>query len=69
LCAVQDRIVVTEQDRRRIIREWNRQIEAENRRLAVNAADGPWKNIVLGALWCVWLGILLGLIIWIRPLH
>jgi hypothetical protein len=69
LCAVQDRIVVTERDRRRIIREWNRQIEAENRRLAANTADGPWKIVVWGALWCVWLGVILGLITWVRPLH
>ena len=57
--------MVTEQDRRRIIREWNRQIDASDRRLAGNTA-GPWKIVIWGALWCVWLGVLMGLIALVR---
>ena len=61
--------MVTEQDRRRIIREWNREIEEETRRLAVRAEEGPWKLVAWGALWCVWLGVLLAVIASVRTLH
>ena len=54
--------VVTEQDRRRIIREWNREIEDETRRLTVRTDDGPWKLVAWGVLWLVWLGALLALV-------
>jgi len=61
--------VVTEQDRRRIIREWNREIEDETRRLAVRTDDGPWKLVAWGVLWLVWLGTLLVLVAGARLLR
>ncbi len=61
--------MVTEQDRRRIIREWNREIEDETRRLAVRTDDGPWKLVAWGALWLVWLGALLALVAGARLLR
>jgi hypothetical protein len=54
---------VTQRDSKRIARQWNREIEDEIRREAVrNAAGGPWKAVVWGALWVLWLGLLLALI-------
>jgi hypothetical protein len=47
---------VTEHDSKRIVRQWDREIEDEIRREAArNAAGGPWKAIVWGALWVLWL--------------
>jgi len=34
-----------ESDPERIVREWNREIEAEMRRRAARQADGPWKIV------------------------
>jgi hypothetical protein len=54
---------VTERDSKRIIRQWDREIEDEIRREAArNAADGPWQAVAWGALWVLWLGLLLALI-------
>ena len=53
-----------ERDSKRIIREWNREIEAEARRLAARQDDGPWKIVVwvlLEAVWLVALVVVLGL--------
>jgi len=53
-----------ERDSKRIVREWNREIEAETRRLATRRDDGPWKIVVwvlLEALWLVALVVVLGL--------
>jgi hypothetical protein len=61
--------MVTEQDRRRIIREWNREIEDETRRLAARTDEGPWKLVVWGALWLGWLAVVFVLIAGIRALH
>jgi hypothetical protein len=41
-------------DAKRIIREWNREIEAEIRRQALRD-DGRWKIVVWVALEAVWL--------------
>jgi hypothetical protein len=61
---------VTERDTKRIIRQWNREIEDETRRLAERAKDeGRWRLVVWTGLWFLWLGVLLGLIGLIRPLH
>jgi hypothetical protein len=61
---------VTEHDTKRIVRQWNREIEDETRRLAQRAKDdGPWKLVVWTGLWFLWLGLLLGLVSLIRPLH
>ena len=48
---------------KRIIRQWDREIEDEIRREAArNIAGGPWKAVVWGVLWVLWLGLLLLLI-------
>jgi hypothetical protein len=52
-----------ERDSKRIAREWNREIEAEIRRLAARQDDGNWKIVVwalLEAVWLVGLVLLLG---------
>jgi hypothetical protein len=53
-----------ERDSKRIVREWNREIETETRRLAARRDDGPWRIVVwvvLEALWLVALVVVLGL--------
>lgn len=53
-----------ESDPKRIVREWNREIEAEMRRRDARQEDGPWKIIVwvaLAMLWFVALFAVLGL--------
>lgn len=59
--------IVSDRDSKTIIRQWDREIEAELRREAARARDnGPWKAVVWGALWCLWLGLLLGIIAVVR---
>jgi hypothetical protein len=54
---------VTQRDSERIARQWNREIEDENRREAErNAEKGPWKAVTWGALWFLWLLLLLALV-------
>ena len=51
-------------DRKRIVREWNREIEAEMRRRDARREDGQWKIVVwvaLAVLWFVALFVVLGL--------
>jgi hypothetical protein len=51
-----------ERDSKRIVREWNREIEADKRRLAARD-DGRWKIVVwvvLEVIWLVGLFVLLG---------
>ncbi len=58
-----ERIAVTQEDSKRIIRQWDREIEDEIRREAArSAAGGPWKAVAWGALWVLWLGLLAALI-------
>jgi hypothetical protein len=61
--------IVSERDSKRIIRQWEREIDAELRREAARNRDGPWKAVLWGALWCLWLGLLFGVIALIKPLH
>ena len=49
---------LVEDDSKHIAREWNREIEAEMRRLATKQDDGPWKIIVWVLLEAVWLAAL-----------
>ncbi len=54
---------MSERDSKRIIRQWDREIEDEIRRAAArNAAGGPWRAIVWATLWLLWLGLLVLLI-------
>ena len=53
-----------ESDPKRIVREWNREIEAEMRRRDARQEDGPWKIVVwvgLAVLWFVALFAVLAL--------
>jgi hypothetical protein len=57
------RNAVSEHDTKRIIRQWDREIEDEIRQAAArNAANGPWKAVVWAALWVLWLGLLVALL-------
>lgn len=62
---------MSERDSKSIIRQWDREIETELRRDAAARARGagPWKAVVWGALWCLWLTVLFGALALIRPLH
>jgi hypothetical protein len=55
---------MTERDSKRIVREWNREIEDEIRRRDAQRDNGPWRIIVwvaLAVLWFVALLAVLGL--------
>ena len=43
-----------ESDPKRIVREWNREIEAETRRRDARQEDGPWQIVVWVALAVLW---------------
>jgi hypothetical protein len=55
---------VSERESRRIIRQWNREIEHELRRQAAREAAGnrPWKAVSWTALWLLWLALLVALL-------
>ena len=54
---------MAQHDSKRIIRQWDREIEDEIRQAAArNAANGPWKAVVWGGLWVLWLALLAALI-------
>lgn len=61
----------SEHDTKSIIRQWNREIEAELRHEAAARArgEGPWKAVVWGALWFLWVALLFVAVALIRPLH
>jgi hypothetical protein len=58
-----------ERDSKRIAREWNREIEAEMRRLAAERHDGKWKIVVWALLEAVWLVGLVLMIGFLTRLH
>jgi hypothetical protein len=43
-----------ESDPKRLVREWNREIEAEMRRREARQENGPWKIVVWAALAMLW---------------
>ena len=50
---------MTQHDSKHIIRQWEREIDDEVRlEAARNAPGGPWKVVVWGALWVLWLALL-----------
>ena len=60
---------VTDHHTKHIIRQWDREIEDEIRRDAArNAGDGPWRAVVWGALWLLWVGLLFALLAHTRAL-
>ena len=53
-----------ERESKRIVREWNQEIEAEMRRRAAEQDKGRWKLVVwavLEAIWLVALFLVMGL--------
>ena len=61
---------MAERETKHIIRQWDREIEEETRRLAGRGKDdGPWRAVVWAAMWLLWLGAVFGLIGLLRPLH
>ena len=61
--------MTVEHDSKRIVRQWNREIDAENRRLAALSDKGPWRSVVWTALWVLWLLLLGAVLSLVRPLH
>ena len=54
---------MSKRDSKRIIRQWDREIEEEIRREAArDGGNGPWKAVSWGALWLVWLAALVALV-------
>lgn len=53
---------------RDIVRQWNREIEAEIRREdARRGGGGPWTVVAWITLWLLWLGLLAGLLAHLKP--
>ena len=62
-------VLVTQHDSKHIARQWNREIDDEIRREAARTGNaGPWKAVVWGVLWVLWLASLALLIAHIRAL-
>lgn len=53
-------------DTKRIVRQWDREIEEETRRLAAQADPGPWRGVLWATIWIMWLMLLGGLLSAIR---
>jgi len=61
---------VAERDSKRIIRQWNREIEDELRREAArDAHSGAWKAVSWAALWVLWLLALAAFLGHLKGLH
>jgi hypothetical protein len=56
-------------DSKHIVREWEREIEADLRRLAAQQEDGRWKIVVWVALEAVWLVGLIVMLGFLSRLH
>ncbi len=55
---------VSERESKRIIRQWNREIEHELRQEQVReaAGNGPWRAVSWAALWLLWMALLVALL-------
>ena len=52
--------MTAEHDSKRIVRQWNREIEDDARRRTQRERDrGPWRAVVWGILWLLWLGVVI----------
>ncbi|MGH7092141.1 MAG: hypothetical protein ACREFB_01230 [Stellaceae bacterium] len=60
-----------QRDVRHIIRQWDREIQEQQRRDAEreSAQRGPWRFVSGLVLWFLWLGVLVTIVALIRPLH
>ncbi|HEX3881656.1 MAG TPA: hypothetical protein VHW66_03295 [Stellaceae bacterium] len=54
---------------RRILRQWDREVDDERRREAPRPDTGPWRIVSWLALWFLWLAVLALIVAMIRPLH
>ena len=60
---------MTPGDSKRIIRQWDREIDDEIRRDASrSAAGGSWKAVAWAALWVLWLVLLATLLVHIKAI-
>ena len=61
---------VSERDSKRIIRQWNREIEDEIRREAArDLGNGRWKAVSWAAVWLLWLAVLVAIVSQIKTLR
>ena len=61
--------IVAERDSKRIVRQWDREIEDEIRRkTALDDVNGPWKAVAWAGLWMAWLALLAALIAHVKSL-
>ena len=59
-----------ERESKHIIRQWNREIEDELRRGGAGGEEHrPWRAVVWGALWLVWLAALVALFSHVKSLR
>jgi hypothetical protein len=61
--------MAAEHDSKGIARQWNREIEADERRLAAHVGRGPWRRVVWTALWLLWLLALGAVLSLLHPLN
>jgi hypothetical protein len=55
---------------RRLIRQWDREIDDERRaRAEADRGKEPWRFVSWFALWVAWLAVLVLIVGIIRPLH
>jgi hypothetical protein len=61
---------VKERDSKRIIRQWDREIEDQIRReRRRDTDDRRWKAVGWGAIWLLWLGVLIALVDHLKALR
>lgn len=54
---------------RRLIRQWDREIDDARRAEAAPRGKEPWRAVTWLALWLLWLAVLVTIVGIIRPLH
>jgi hypothetical protein len=62
---------VSERDSKRIVRQWNREIDEDERRRTDTRntlARGPWRIVSWAALWLLWLVLIAALVAHARHL-
>ena len=60
--------MATERDSKGIVRQWDREIEADDKRCAPPTDRGPWRGVAWTALWLLWL-LLIGAVVSVLRLH
>jgi hypothetical protein len=60
---------MTERDSKNIIRQWDREIDAELRRAAAREkSEAPWRAVGWAALWLLWLALLAAVVARLRAI-